>query len=371
MMRTVSKYSLLIVGACLLSGCTQKPPKCGDPNTIPAVKKSLVQQIGAIVGMSPAELDANLVLDSHRAVGFDKEINKYSCEARLTVAQNAPVGLRYDSQLDEQKQHLVMVNSADVTSTRASLTALVSAKAPAEDTNTGEVKKPSVKISPEIAAILNTVYKKYDDKKQCWIATHPETMESCLTPVQLDVIDTGTEKRNYLVLAGSPNDEGSSGRANAGIAGVFIISDKNGVKTLTSSNPNILSGSSGLAETDWKLVQLGADNYYGWQTESGFAMGGWATYVTEIFAPYGLGIKKIATYQSAEDNTGACDEPKCLTKTKVSMSPSSDLTKKVFPLTLTLTGSKEGKVFAPQTYTLPFNDKKWEYVVPKALEVQK
>lgn len=94
----------------LLSSCQKEPPKCSDEETLGLVRQIILQQIDAPKSMSEAEAKNCLKFEFSRASAYDKKIKKYSCDAKLIAGGTYEVPIKYESQLDDKKQHLVAVN---------------------------------------------------------------------------------------------------------------------------------------------------------------------------------------------------------------------------------------------------------------------
>lgn len=98
----------LAVIVAIASGCTSEPPKCADQATLTILRQLLAGEFGFKGKYSEAELSRGFGISAPRPVSFDESIRKYSCEAQLTVS-DLQVPLRYESQMDDNNQHLVSV----------------------------------------------------------------------------------------------------------------------------------------------------------------------------------------------------------------------------------------------------------------------
>lgn len=114
------KRALLIasVSVVWMTGCSNEPPKCSDPSTFSVIRQIIVEELGPshpVASLSAAELENALLIRDPRASGYDEKIKRFSCEATLFVPMKVNdlqfhVGIRYESQLDDNKQHLVVLN---------------------------------------------------------------------------------------------------------------------------------------------------------------------------------------------------------------------------------------------------------------------
>lgn len=101
--------SIFIIILPFLSGCAQDPPKCSDVETLSLVKQIITNQL-RIKNLSEQEVKNNLGFEFSRASAFDKSIKKYSCQTKL-IAGKYELPITYESQLDDQNQHFVLVNN--------------------------------------------------------------------------------------------------------------------------------------------------------------------------------------------------------------------------------------------------------------------
>lgn len=92
-----------------LIGCSKTPPKCSDDSTIKLVRQIILNQTGVSEGLSEKEIQESMKIEYPRASAFNKEIKKYSCEAKLIVGDKYQLPINYESQLDDKNQHIVSV----------------------------------------------------------------------------------------------------------------------------------------------------------------------------------------------------------------------------------------------------------------------
>ena len=97
------------VMSIFLAGCSKAPPKCSDEDTASLVRKIILDQFGGGDGLTEKEIRENLKIELPRASSFDEKIKKYSCEAKLVAGNKYQVPIMYESQLDDQNQHVVSV----------------------------------------------------------------------------------------------------------------------------------------------------------------------------------------------------------------------------------------------------------------------
>lgn len=91
-----------------LIGCSKELPKCSDESTIKLVKQIILEKIGA-EGLTEKEIQEIIKIEYPRAAALDKNIKKYSCEAKLIAGGKYERPISYESQLDDKSQHVVSV----------------------------------------------------------------------------------------------------------------------------------------------------------------------------------------------------------------------------------------------------------------------
>lgn len=106
----MKKILAALVGAVvLLSGCGQEPPKCSDEQTQQLVRGIIMDQIGGKHGLAEEEVNAILKIEFPKATSYDETIKKYSCDAQLAVGDSYRVPIEYESQIDDNGEHVVSV----------------------------------------------------------------------------------------------------------------------------------------------------------------------------------------------------------------------------------------------------------------------
>ena len=107
---------LFIVG---LTACSNEPPKCSDPETFALIRQIIIEKLGAdhpATKLSAKELEDKLIIQHPRASSYDDKIKKYCCEATLITPSKVndlqyQLNIEYESQLDDKKQHLVVLKN--------------------------------------------------------------------------------------------------------------------------------------------------------------------------------------------------------------------------------------------------------------------
>lgn len=98
-------FAIVFLGA--LAGCSKSPPNCSDEETLTLVRKILLEQIGG--GASDEEIRNGLTFEFARASSSDEKIKKLTCEAKLVSGGSYQLPITYESQLDDNGQHIVSV----------------------------------------------------------------------------------------------------------------------------------------------------------------------------------------------------------------------------------------------------------------------
>ncbi|MDD2722364.1 MAG: hypothetical protein PHH47_13765 [Gallionella sp.] len=113
-MTRLQKFSAVMMGAIttmLLVGCSKEPPKCSDDETSSLVRKIILEKLGGSEELTEKEIRENLKIELPRATGFDEKIRKYSCEGKLIAGNSYQLPITYESQLDDQNQHIVSLDA--------------------------------------------------------------------------------------------------------------------------------------------------------------------------------------------------------------------------------------------------------------------
>ena len=218
--------------------------------------------------------------------------------------------------------------------------------------------------------LMANTYGEYHSKYSCWKTTDKDGQDYCMRITRIDKIRAGKEGERIYVLATGQilNDNGALGgsHADSGLVGAFVVKNNSHRYKIIASNPQISMGTWGEAPTEWKFVQLGPSDYWGWQSEECFMFQGIGTCYAVLLSPYGKSIKNIGGIASLNDNSGFWEEDKSITSLKTILRIGHNIKNvKIYPLFITVTGKDREKIFSEKTWKIPFNDKKWEYVAPK------
>lgn len=225
-------YAVIIItlNIVLLTGCSQKPPQCSNENTLTLVRKIILEQIGDIERLSDKELQENMKIEYPRASAFDENIKKYNCEARLVAGNSYQVSIFYESQLDDNNQHIVSLRGMtglekfyvkyaiikNVRKNRAEAEAAVKAVSTSTiNSESGADASKNVLLGEYLFDVLKKPeYKKswnelIDGEKNvdAWLANFAKTKHGVSTPAKKIKIGTDTYQINSVC---KPHDCGNN-----------------------------------------------------------------------------------------------------------------------------------------------------------------
>lgn len=390
-----------------LTSCTKGVPKCGDDETIALVKDIVAKQISEQATLD--DFKAQMAVDFPRASGFNEAIKKYDCEAKLIAGGTWQLPITYESQIDDNGQHIVAVGGIgsgdllqvavaireklrhDLAEAAKSRESAKQAAAPAPQPPPAAQLQPQPKPIPsaaplesnteaapqarsnEVPQIVQTFMEKsygpYDAKHACWQMKY-EDQAYCLKMIRMDRITADTGERMYLLVGGQPFEDGEpvSYHALSGLVGAFVFEIRGAGSELAASNRTIYSGASGIVPEHWDLVKLATTGYYGWQTISGDCHQGYCGSALQILAPFGKSVKNIAGFTVKYSDGGACESGQCPNgASSVEAKVSIDTTQadnEIYPLLATLNGKVKGRDLSGTTRRFVFDRKSWQYTVP-------
>jgi hypothetical protein len=227
----------------------------------------------------------------------------------------------------------------------------------------------------ELKRLMQEQYGAYSARAKGWAFKH-EGVAYVMKPISSKKIGTPYGERLYVFAAGNVANEKDGSHAATGLAGAFVLEEKDGKAGLAAGTKAMQYGSFGAAPDTVKLVQLGPDHYYGWIYESGYTGQGYTSSYNHVLAPRGTGVASLAAIPAHMDNEGAkpCDDKETRKECEVLdfelKIDASSAGAKVHPLLVTRSGVQAGSKTRPQTWRVPFDEKKWSYSVPAALKVQ-
>lgn len=376
----MKNFYLPLVLIFFLVGCAKEPPKCSDEKTLNIVRDIVSRQIGIANEVPQNEAYENLKFEFTKATAFDKDIKKISCATTLIAGDSYRYNINYESQLDDNNEHIVESSNISVEDAwrlkRAVLTAIEKNKASnaakqetQSSSNNAPANTSQADSNANLETLLNGVYEKYLPNKKCWIASDENKQNYCMRIDSFEKVSVKGINRFYAMLSGTAVDakgEENGSHASSGLVAAFVMEENANQLRLIASNSKISMGASGAGPTKWKLVKVGPDDYYGWTNQSGNAHGGYSGTYFHVLAPNGANIKNIAEFVSSFSDQGRCSDEPCQSTT-LNSSIELDTSKtggKVYPLKVTVKGKEEGAPIPSTTYTFNFDETKWNYVTP-------
>ncbi len=223
--------------------------------------------------------------------------------------------------------------------------------------------------------LMQEQYSAYSVRDKGW-PFRAEDVGYVMKVIQSRKITTPYGERLYVFAAGSVASDKDASHAASGLAGAFVLEEKAGHVDLVASSKAMKYGSFGAAPDKVKLLQFGPDHYYGWLYESGYTGQGYTMSSSDVLLPRGKSIAALASVPSHMDNDGIAA---CEGKETGKECESLDFDLKidtarggvtVFPLIVTRSGTQAGRGAEPATWHIGFDEKKWRYEVPAALQAR-
>lgn len=106
MLNTKISLVALCTATILITGCSQEPPVCSDEQTYDLVRGVIIDQIDD-QGLSESQLKQHLRFEFARATAYDEKIKMYSCTAKLISGNFYQVPITYESQLNDNNEHII------------------------------------------------------------------------------------------------------------------------------------------------------------------------------------------------------------------------------------------------------------------------
>jgi len=399
----------VLLFATVIVGCNKNQPSCVDDSAISLVKQIVEESLQKEVGNDGGDtvlLDRvkkriQIAVTTIRTSNKDEKIGKVTCDASLEITlanvgqivddpifktlQNAmptpatidttgPVwktDIQYTAQNTEDTKDLLVEMSGHnlMVSLLATLAhsgvmdpKLAPGELPADLLASGDAGEATVRL-------MNQVYGKQEQKDGCWMFQF-EDMPYCMKVVQYEIKTLESGKRLYAIANGQAidkNGETLTTHAMPGLVGAFIAGESNGKVAFISQAKNIQAGTMGTAPSDWALVQLGANDNWGWQGTYGDCHQGYCGTRMVVLANQSGAVHEVGLVPTEYDDTGACAEDTCLDSSTLKSTVSVGKlpqNAEFFDLLVTVSGTGDGKPVEPKTWTLPFNKAKRTYDAP-------
>lgn len=218
-------------------------------------------------------------------------------------------------------------------------------------------------------------YGTYDAEMRAWrhrIAGEPQVYVMRVREARKIAIPGG--ERVYIVAAGNAENADTLPRAASGLLGLFVYEEYAGKLRFAAGAKALPVGAGGRAVFDIRLVQLGPDHYYGWLLGTGAMGQGWLIEQQAVLAPHGKAVDTLVTLRKSIDSEGVfpCDDPglkeKCMSLKYALSVDTTKIAAHVFPLILEKSGVQDGRPVVPETFQIPFDEKTWRYMPPRAVQ---
>lgn len=401
----------IVLFATIVVGCGKTQPTCIDDPTITLVKQAVEESLQKDV--SDASKDTALLdrlqrriqiaVTTIRTSNKDEKIGKVTCDASLEITlKNAdqivgdpvfkalqktnriPVSIDASGPAWKTDIQYTAQNTEDTKNLLIELrghTAMVRLLSTLVQAGVMDPKLPLGEIPPDLLAsgnareatvrLMNQIYGKQEPTHGCWMSRFEE-MPFCVKIVQSEIKMLGGEKRLYAIATGQAidqNGETITTHAMQGLVGAFIVGETNGKAALIAQSTKIQAGTMGAAPSEWTLIELGANNNWGWQGEYGDCHQGYCGNTMIILANRAGTIQQVGDVITEYDDKGACGDDACTEKSSTLKSTVSvgKLPKNAefFNLLVEVTGTNKGKVLESKMWTLPFNSAKHTYTAPE------
>ncbi len=110
MKKSVLWLAIILGGVTALSGCTKRPPKCSNSATKDALAGIYVRQFAGVDEnrMSDKDMLDYITVHSVEKIDYDRDINKYQCEAIVQFGDDGSLRTTYESYFSEETgEHMV------------------------------------------------------------------------------------------------------------------------------------------------------------------------------------------------------------------------------------------------------------------------
>lgn len=212
--------------------------------------------------------------------------------------------------------------------------------------------------------VLKDTYKKYDNKRACWMTKGADKANYCMKVASVESVMTDDGEKVY-VLATGQNVDGAKHEPVTGMVGMFAVKPENGNYTVIAqtqdmevANDHVPSGT---------FIQLGK-NIYGWQIEKNTVDQGQNIAGVTFYGVQDNQVKALGAVQTVYDDAVAEPDAKVHRTIRLEGAVTVDKTDKDathYPLTVTVSGEKDGKKLSPKKYAIQFSAQKGQYVPPE------
>lgn len=213
--------------------------------------------------------------------------------------------------------------------------------------------------------VLKDTYKRYDEKKSCWITQGPDKVDYCMKVASVESVMTEEGEKVYLLATGESVD-GAGANHNSGMVGMFAVKPENGEYKVIAQGQNT-EPTAGKAP-EGAFVQLGK-NAYGWQIEKATSEQGQNSAGMDFYMVQNDQVKDVGGVATVYDDSAMSEaDAKVKHSTKLEGKVEVDKTDENaerYPLNVTVSGEKDGKKLSPRKYAIQFSSQKGKYVTPE------
>ena len=238
-----------------------------------------------------------------------------------------------------------------------------------KDEKSAEPKPQGTKLSKQELSdlgtkVLKNTYKKYDDKKSCWVVQGSDKANYCMKVASVESVMTEEGEKVYLLATGEKVD-GEKPDEEKGVVGMFAVKPENGeYKVIAQTQAEEIQGHA----AEGQFVKLGKD-VYGWKIEKNASDQGQHIAGVAFYGVQNDQVKDMGSVQTVYDDTAAAEpDAKVNRVTKLEGKVEVDKTDENaehYPLSVTVSGEMDGKKLSPRKYAIQFSSQQGQYVPPK------
>lgn len=409
-LRVLKSLSAIVLCATVVVACGKTQPSCIDASTTTLVKQIVEESLQKdILGANHSTMlfdrlkkRIQVAVTTIRTSNKDEKIGKVTCDASLeiTVANadeiagdpvfkslrntehrfasietRGPVwktDIQYTAQNTEDTKNLLVELSGHRPMVHL-LSTLSQAGVMEPKLPLGEIPTDllaSGNASEAAVRLMNQIYGKQELKHGCWMFKFEET-PFCMKIAQSEIKVLRGEKRLYAIATGQgidQNGETITTHALQGLVGAFIVGETNGKSVFIAQSTKIKAGTMGAAPREWTLMELGANNNWGWQGQYSDCHQGYCGSRMIILANRASTVRVVGDVPIEYNDTGACGDDACTEKSSTLRSTVSvralPKNAEFFDLLVTVSGTSTGEMLEAKLWRIPFNSAKHGYIAP-------
>jgi hypothetical protein len=233
--------------------------------------------------------------------------------------------------------------------------------------------RPEPDLYADVKALLDTRYGDYDPEQKLWLApADPEGDEAGTTLAfklcMENTVRAGDVEKVLVAVCGFMPEGGS--HADSGRVDFFVLEKEFRGLRLLAQLEDTPSGTFG-EPGEVSVVRLGRE-FFGFKIEDGWTGQGNVIQVARLFVPRDDTLQQALSVSVTLDNesAGACEGESMSACTRLTRTIAIDdrlAEASIYPLVITEKGLLDGKERSG-TYEIPFDKKRWGYVLPAVLE---